>query len=398
MRRGLAGAVLLAWVWGLPGAIVGADEAVEFTAAEIARILRHGPWPPSWAPDPSNRGSGQAEAAALGRLLFFDPRLSVNGQVSCATCHRPEFAWSDGKRVGASLQAVERNTIGLLDVRLRRWFGWDGAGDSLWAQSIRPILDVREMGGSAAALATLLRNDAELSCRYRRVFGADPAARDDDGLLVDAAKALAAFQETLVSGPAPFDRFRDALAASDRAGQRDYSPAARRGLKIFVGRGDCHVCHLGPVFTNGEFHDIGIPFFTGPGQVDPGRHGGIGRLQASPYNLLGIHSDDPDRRTATGTRHVALVHRNFGEFKVPSLRNVARTAPYMHNGSLATLADVVRRYSEFDENRIHADGERLLRPLRLSEGEIADLVAFLESLTGALATPASPPGSCLTIP
>jgi cytochrome c peroxidase len=188
------------------------------------------------------------------------------------------------------------------------------------------------------------------------------------------------------------------MAAGDRAGQRDYPAAARRALKIFVGRGDCHVCHLGPAFTNGEFHDIGIPFFTGPGRVDAGRHAGIEKLRASPYNLLGAHSDDPARRGATGTRHVARVHRNFGEFKVPSLRNAALTAPYMHNGSLATLADAVRHYSEFDENRIHADGERLLRPLRLTDSEAADLVAFLESLTGTPAPPAPPPAPCLTIP
>ena len=119
----------------------------------------------------------------------------------------------------------------------------------------------------------------------------------------------------------------------------------------------------------------------GTGRVDTGRYGGIRRLQASPYTLLGAFNDDPKRSTATSTRHVSLAHRNYGEFRVPSLRNVARTAPYMHDGSLATLRDVIRHYSDLDENRLHADGESILRPLRLSDAEIDDLVAFLESLT-----------------
>jgi cytochrome c peroxidase len=135
-------------------------------------------------------------------------------------------------------------------------------------------------------------------------------------------------------------------------------------------------------FTNGEFGDIGIPFFAAPGRVDPGRHEGIRKLQASRATLLGAYNDDPARTTATGTRHVTLEHRNWGEFRVPSLRNVAGTAPYMHNGHLATLRDVVRHYSALNEDRLHADGEKILKPLGLTEAEAADLVAFLESLGG----------------
>jgi cytochrome c peroxidase len=141
------------------------------------------------------------------------------------------------------------------------------------------------------------------------------------------------------------------------------------------------VCHFGPQFTNGEFADTGVPFFVAAGRVDAGRHGGIERLKASLHNLLGRYNDDASRATATGTRHVDAQQRNFGEFRVPGLRNVARTAPYMHNGSLATLRDVVRYYSELNEERLHADGEKILRPLHLSEADSDDLVAFLESLT-----------------
>jgi cytochrome c peroxidase len=204
---------------------------------------------------------------------------------------------------------------------------------------------------------------------------------DDEAVLVATGKALAAFQETLVSGRTPFDSFRDALARNDTAAMAPYPADARRGLKIFVGRGNCSVCHVGPLFSNGEFADIGVPFFLPRGGVDAGRHDGIRQLRASPYNLLGPHNDDRSGGVAVRTRHVELRHRNFGEFRVPSLRNVARTAPYMHNGSLATLRDVVRHYSELDEDRLHADGERILKPLRLSDGETSDLIAFLNSLS-----------------
>ncbi|MBI1943307.1 MAG: cytochrome-c peroxidase [Betaproteobacteria bacterium] len=352
----------------------------QFSPAEERAILRHGPWPAPWSPDPSNRASGSAQAIELGERLFFEPRLSPSGKVLCATCHVPFRGWQDSRARAAGLAEVERNTPSVLNVRYGRWFGWDGAGDSLWAQSIRPILEPREMGGSVAQAAALVRSDAELACRFAKAFGALPAA--DEALLAAIGKALAAFQETLVTGRTPFDEFRDALARGDAAAMKSYPPAAWRGLRIFVGRGNCSACHFGPAFSNGEFHDTGVPFFVAGGGVDPGRLGGIRKLLASEFNLLGRYSDDGQKKSSLKTRHVAAEHRNFGEFKVPALRNVALTAPYMHNGSLATLADVVRHYSELSADRLHADGEvLLLRPLRLGAGEAADLVAFLESLT-----------------
>jgi cytochrome c peroxidase len=236
------------------------------------------------------------------------------------------------------------------------------------------------MGASAARVAKLVREDADYACRYRKAFGtARPAS--DEAALVDVAKALAAFQETLVSGRTPFDEFRDALVKGDEAGIARYPDPAKRGLRIFIGKGSCNVCHAGPGFTNGEFHDTGIPFFIEPGRVDPGRHEGIRKLLASKFNLLGAYNDDATRATAIGTRHVALEHRNFGEFKTPSLRNLALTAPYMHNGRLPTLRAVVDHYSTLSPDRLHSDGEAILKPLRLSEQESRDLVAFLESLS-----------------
>jgi cytochrome c peroxidase len=355
-------------------------QLLDFNEAETRAILRHGPWPAPWLPDPSNRVSGNPQAIELGERLFFEPRLSPSGKVLCATCHAPFRGWQDARARAFGLVEADRKTQSLFNVRYNRWFGWDGAGDSLWAQSIRPMLDAREMGGSQAHAVALVRGDAELSCRFAKVFGTPPPA-DDEGVLAGIGKALAAFQETIVSGRSPFDEFRDALEKGDRAGAARYPLAAQRGLRLFVGRGNCTACHIGPTFSNGEFHDTGVPFFIAGGGADPGRHGGIRKLQANPLNQLGRHSDDPGGTSAIKTRHVSLEHRNFGEFKVPGLRNVALTAPYMHNGSFATLPDVVRHYSEINPDRLHSDGESVLKPLRLSPGESADLVAFLESLT-----------------
>ncbi|MXY38349.1 MAG: hypothetical protein F4160_20080 [Rhodospirillaceae bacterium] len=354
--------------------------ASDFTAGERRKILRHGPWPLSAVPDPSNRVSGKPAAIALGKALFFETRLSLSGAISCATCHRPDAGWTDGLARSRGHEAVDRNALSLFNLRFNRWFGWDGAQDTLWAQNLRPLLDRREMGVGAAGAARLVRADRQLACGYRQAFGEAPGA-DDERVFVDLGKAMAAFLETLVTGRTPFDDFRDALARNDAAGRARYPAAAKRGLRLFVGRGNCAFCHFGPAFTNGEFADAGVPHFAGPGRADPGRFGGIRKLRKSPYTLLGRFNDDPARTTAVKTRHVRLAHSNFGEFRVPGLRNAALTAPYMHAGSLETLADVVRHYSTLDEERLHAGGERILRRLDLSAQEQADLVAFLETLT-----------------
>src|SRR5688572_9087767 len=119
---------------------------LDFSEQERRAILQHGPWPQPWSPDPSNRVSGKPEAIALGERLFFDARLSANGSVSCASCHTPERGWADGRKLATGLAEVDRNTPSVLNIRHNRWFGWDGANDTLWAQNVRPLLDSREMG------------------------------------------------------------------------------------------------------------------------------------------------------------------------------------------------------------------------------------------------------------
>ena len=221
---------------------------------------------------------------------------------------------------------------------------------------------------------------AKLSRRSTKRHSARQLPREDEQVLVDVGKALAAFQETLVSGRTPFDEFRDALQRGQDSG---YPESAKRGLKIFVGKGNCSTCHFGPHFTNGEFADTGVRFFVAPGSVDAGRHEGHQAPEGqSPQPARdGINDDASRGRPRRGRGMSSMQHRNFGEWRVPGLRNVAQTAPYMHNGSLATLRDVVKHYSELNEERLHADGERILKPLRLSPAEVEDLVAFLESLS-----------------
>ena len=380
MLRVAAALVLLAACLP-PGSIGNETKLLDFTPAERRAIIAHGPWPPPLVNDASNRVSGNREAGALGQRLFFDGRLSVNGKVACVSCHLPPALFADRRKTSIGLSTLDRNSPSLINVRFHRWFGWDGGSDSLWAHSLRPLTDPREHGITLERVAELLTTDVELSCRYEKVFGRKASDVPAQTAAVDAAKALAAFQETLVSRATPFDTFREALARGDTVNAASYPIAAQRGLRIFVGKGNCSTCHVGAHFSNREFGDIGIPFFIAPGMVDTGRHGGIRRVTTDPFNQLGAYNDDPNAADGKATRHVDLQQKNFGEWKVPSLRNVARTAPYMHNGSLATLADVVRHYSELNEERLHADGEKILRPLKLSAGESADLVAFLESLS-----------------
>lgn len=371
--------------WLLALALLTASEPVQaefgWSAAEVESVARHGPWPPPAARDPSNRIAGTPEGIALGHQLFGDPRLSGDGARSCASCHRPDRDFSDGRPRAEARPHGElaRRTPSLWNVGQGPWFGWDGAADSLWSQSLRPLLAPDEMAASAGQVARLLRDDAALSCGYARAFGGPATARDDEQLLVDAGKALAAYQATLVSPRTPFDDFRDALLAGDRPAMARYPQSAQRGLKIFVGEANCSTCHFGPRFTNGEFADIGIPFFTGPGSVDRGRLGGLESLARSPFTQTGPHSDDGG--SATRTRHVQRLHSNFGEFKVPGLRQAANSAAFMHNGHLASLEQVVDHYSDVSPDRLHSDGTPLVRPLRLDAGQRADLVSFLRTLS-----------------
>lgn len=379
-------AVGLLWWTAAAGAGAGAGAAalLDFTADERTRIAAHGPWPPPVERDPANRFDGDPRAIRFGRQLFFDRRLSADGQSSCASCHVPALAFQDGLAVAKgrsdTVRGNPRNTPGLLDVAQQRWFGWAGAHDMLWSASLAPLLAPAEMGGSVESLAVAVRSDRRMAKAYSHALGGVPP-QDDELLVFNLAKALAAYQATLVSARTPFDAFRDALQRGDRRAAARYPLAAQRGLRLFIGHGRCTVCHAGARFSNGEFGDVGVPFFV-PGGVDAGRHAGLAALLGTRLNRLGSYNDagaaDP---RAVSTRHVFAQHRNFGEFRVPGLRQLRHTAPYMHDGSLARIEDVVRHYNLLNEERLHADGERILRPLHLNEQDAADLAAFLRSLS-----------------
>jgi cytochrome c peroxidase len=346
---------------------------------EISRVLSHGPWPLKKSPDPSNRVSANPSAITLGKIFFNSKKLSSDLETSCATCHRPAENFIDGLARGQGLEILDRNTPALFNLKYNRWFSWDGTNDNLWAQSIIPIRHPKEMAMSADQVTKVLLADP-FAKPYASLFG-PPRELDDVQNLVNVGKALAAYQETLVTGLTRFDQFRDALKAGDWSSAADYPASAQRGLSIFIGKGRCNFCHTGPLFSNGEFHDAGVPYFIEPGLVDSGRHGGIKNLKNSLFTLDGKYSDDQTRSGAWAVRGVIRQHADFGKFRVPSLRNVAKTAPYMHNGSLATLEDVVKHYSNIDVERLHADGESILRPLKLNDMEINDLANFLETLS-----------------
>jgi cytochrome c peroxidase len=251
------------------------------------------------------------------------------------------------------------------NLRLNRWYGWAGAADSLWAQSLRLILDAKELGASAELVRAPGRRPR--SCRgLTQAFGSAPTADPPELVLVNTAKALAAFQETITTARTAFDAFRDALASGNGQAMANYPLAAQRGLKIFVGKGRCTVCHHGANFSNGEFDDIGIPFFAEPGRVDPGRHGGIAALRASPFNLLRRYNDDPSKATASPQR-VEQLHRNWGELACPPAQR-SGTAPTCTTAALhgpRCSAPLLRGRRERLRRRRGAPGPRLSARERL---------------------------------
>ncbi len=392
-------------------ALRGTGLAVEFSADELARLLRASPLPPL-PPDPTNAAADDPRAASLGERLFFDARLSEAGDTACATCHDPERGFSDG-----SIHRVQpgdhlRRTPSLLDVAYNRWFGWDGRHDSLWAQALAPLEAAREHASSRLHVVRVLRRDDVLWSELESVFGPSPPLpgiddapdharpvpndpehphaiawgglspelRDGvDTLFARVGKALAAYERRLVTDPSPFDRFAAALRSGDADATRALGPSEQRGAKLFFGRANCHACHSGPLFSDLEFHDNLLPF-TDDGRPDQGRYLGMQLVRRDPFNGLGRHSDAPASIEARKIEFLPERPRAYAEFKTPMLRSLG-AGPFMHRGEFATLEDVVRHYATLDGARIDSHpGERILVPLELSDSDRADLAAFLRSL------------------
>jgi cytochrome c peroxidase len=226
------------------------------------------------------------------------------------------------------------------------------------------MLDPSEMRSDAAHVAQALRDDETLKRLYALAFGHAPPA-DDATALVDAGKALAAYQETLTSDRTPFDAFRDALARGDISAAERYPVAAQRGLRVFIGRGRCIACHAGPSFSDGEFHRSPIVSKLHDGTDDSGRALGLKKLMASPYARNGRFSDAAD-----AARVPASQPSQAGAFRTPALREVSMTAPYMHDGSIANLCDALQPHAALEDRPMPA----------LTLAERRDVVAFLRTL------------------
>ncbi len=312
-----------------------------------------------------------APMIALGMRLFFDSRLSANGKVSCATCHMPVRGFADGRRYAIGINGVSgtRNTPTLWNAALMTSFFWDGRRSSLLRQALDPLFDPREMGlPSDSALLDAIGRDPECRREFRQAFGSD----NDSLTIRNVAGAIATFEETLVAGDSPFDRYF--------YGHEPYamSPAAVRGLSLFRGRAGCAACHTittkYALFTDNRFHDEGV----GTGRIAAYLATASVRVARTPTGQLDdLVTSDP-QVAALGRFAITKNPREIGSFRTPTLRNVALTAPYMHDGSIPTLRQAV----DFE---VYYHGLRSTRPLILTPSERSDLVAFLGSLTSPAA-------------
>ncbi len=283
---------------------------------------------------PPPAAPGDPARIALGRMLFNDTRLSGDGRMSCATCHREDLGFGDGRKtaVGIGGQVLPRHTPSLWNVVRAPQLMVDGRAATLEAQALMPMQNPAEMGADLDHAVALLRGDAALRGRFAAAF---PAGTPIDARSI--AGAIAAYERTLVSRPARFDRWARGNATAMPA-------AAVRGYALFAGRAGCARCHNGWAFSDGGFHDVGLA------------------------------DNDRGRGAITGRA------RDDHAFRTPSLRDIARSAPYMHDGSLPDLAAVVDHYADGVVARRNAPAR-----VALTLAERRDLVAFLQALTGEAA-------------
>ena len=362
-------------------------------------------------PDPSNAAADDERAARLGQRLFFDLRLSANGAVSCASCHRPELAFTDGLPIALGTGPGRRHTPGLLGAAYSPWFYWDGRRDSQWAQALTPLETHFEQGAGRSAIVRLLATDPEYKALYEEVFSAmpDPTHLPDSAsplggdsereawrtldpelrfeistAFANAGKALAAYQRKLLPERSRFDDYADAVAGDGAARQEGtLSREEIAGLDLFIGEAQCINCHNGPLFTNHDFHNTGIlPVF---GKLPSlGRFDGVRLAREDPFNCLGEFSDSAPAECAE-LRFARDDNELAGAHKTPGLRNVTLTAPYMHTGQIATLEEVMLHYNEAPTAMV---GHNEAKPLGLSSRQMRQLEAFLHTLEARARQPA----------
>ncbi len=391
-----------------------------WSEGERALIDSLSPIPPL-PPSPGNAVADDPGARALGHALFFEPALSANGHISCASCHVPDKYFTDGLPLARAIGTTQRHTPTIIGAQWAPFLFWDGRRDSLWAQALGPLENEVEHGFDRVAVARVVFE--RYKAPYEAIFGPMPDMSDRatfpehgrplefntnhphnmawaaltpgdqeavNRVVANVGKAIEAYERALLPGPAPFDRYVEALKAGDAEGGGHLSDAALRGLRAFVGKGQCVNCHNGPLLSDLGFHNLGLPP-TGDGSfADVGRSLGAAQVKMDAFRCGEPFSD---ARQCEELRFLNHTFDDFlGAFKTPSLRNVAMTAPYMHTGQFATLDDVVNFYRTLPSKAAVGHRELVLDLLDPAV-DTQDLVAFLESLTGPLPDPQwrSPP-------
>ena len=365
-------AAWLVWRWdALPD--TWSDESIAILQALSLEAL------PPLPPDPTNAVADDPRAVEFGRRLFFDTRFSANGAISCATCHQPERRFTDGLPRGVAIGVSKRNTPSIVGTAYSPWLYWDGRRDSLWAQALSPLEDRNEHASNRLTIIAIIVDDREYWRMYQALFG---EASGVDTMFSNIGKALAAFERTIMPTPSRFDAYVAAVLAGDEARQAElFTEDEIRGLRLFIGEANCTQCHNGPLFTNNEFHNTGLINFEGE-VPDKGRVSGVREALEDPFNCKGAFSDDPSRHCPE--LEFALTGPELiGTFRTPSLRNLENTAPYGHQGQVATLAEMLAHYNEAPDAMI---GHNEAKPLGLSRRELEYLEAFLNTLAAPLPT------------
>jgi len=367
---------------------------------------------PALPPDPSNAYADHPQAAKFGQALFFDTRFSSNGAVSCATCHKPELMFTDGLPLAKGVGTTTRKTMTIIGTAYSPWLFWDGRKDSQWAQALGPMESAVEHGGTRAQYAHLI--DEFYRDEYESIFGPlpdfsdperfpasagpvdDPAARaawdgmtqtDRDAVTqvyVNMGKAIAAYERLIQPAPSRFDQYVEALLNNDKqAMQAALTADEAAGLRLFIGKAQCISCHNGPLFTNNEFHNTGVPAAQGL-PADDGRASGVVKVLNDEFNCLSTWSDAGEKDCAELRFVTAEGAQLEGAFKPPTLRNVAETGPYMHAGQFSTLAEVIQHYNRAPRAPV---GHSELEMIALTQNEMSQLVAFLRTLSGGVTAP-----------
>ncbi len=375
---GIAAAFLMAAIPGASGLGNHAEllhETLELSIDGLGKAPR----------DPGNRYADRPDAAALGHRLFFDARLSADGKVSCASCHDPRREFQDGTALAKGVGTTDRRTMPIASTAHSPFLFWDGRKDSQWAQALGPLESPVEHGGTRDQYAKVIAKHYRAD--YERVFGKMPELADRNAVtqvFVNMGKALAAYERQIDYGPSRFDRFVAQWKKTGAQPNNVLSADEIAGLALFTGKANCTQCHNGPLLTSNEFHNTGVPRRPGLPE-DRGRFSGVAAVQKDEFNCRSRWSDAKPGECAELEYLASATAAQERAFKVPSLRNVAERAPYMHAGQFATLAEVLDHY-----NRAPAApaGRTELKPLGLNATELRQLEAFLRSLSGGLSAPA----------